>query len=555
MTEADKAEAEEFGDLWKAAGLGKVGAIRHFLHVDPESVNRKNDLGATPLQEAARSGQPGAVELLLAKAAAVDLTDNTGASALHWAACGSFEAPAVASLLLKQNADLNAKDENGATPLHYAVRFDNFPFAELLLSEGAKITIDNGGDTPLHDAATWSKKNFVELLVRHGAVVDAKNENGKKPLDLASKEEVRQLLMNPSVGEAKAVASEEKDKAEAEGCDDIWEAVCQDLLGAVRHFLHNDPKNVHHSHDGTSLLLKAVEKGNVAMAELLLSAGAVVDVLDSYGETPLHEAGRQGDLPIAQLLVSKGAALNAGNNEGSSPLHWASLQGHVSVAEFLLSKGAMVDVTDKDSNTPLHLVAGNNEVAAAELLLSKGANVDVKNDQGTTPLHEAVSKGHLEGIKLLLCNGARMDIKDHNGKIPLDLAEIDEVKELLLHPPVVNKLAASDVGPGTSSGAQDVVQQLQKDLVRLKAEKDELASSLDKAIERIQRLESIQQPSAQMQEQFFTKLDELIEKKNEGGVERQPEDGRLLHIMSSLFRCFSGKDGEDDEPARVHPQP
>lgn len=41
---------------------------------------------------------------------------------------------------------------------------------------------------------------------------------------------------------------------------------------------------------GTSLLLKAVEKGNVAMAELLLSAGAVVDVLDSYG------SGHPGEL-------------------------------------------------------------------------------------------------------------------------------------------------------------------------------------------------------------------------------------------------------------------
>ena len=77
------------------------------------------------MQEAARSGQPGAVELLLAKAAAVDLTDNTGASALHWAACGSFEAPAVASLLLKQNADLNAKDENGAEPQCSVMHFGN----------------------------------------------------------------------------------------------------------------------------------------------------------------------------------------------------------------------------------------------------------------------------------------------------------------------------------------------------------------------------------------------------------------------------------------------
>ena len=34
----------------------------------------------------------------------------------------------------------------GATALHYAVRFDNFLFAEFLLSKGAKITVDNGGD-------------------------------------------------------------------------------------------------------------------------------------------------------------------------------------------------------------------------------------------------------------------------------------------------------------------------------------------------------------------------------------------------------------------------
>ena len=67
------------------------------------------------MQEAARCGQPGVVEILLAHAAAVDLTDNTGASALHWAACGSSEAPAVASLLAEKAA-LDAKDENGAEP-------------------------------------------------------------------------------------------------------------------------------------------------------------------------------------------------------------------------------------------------------------------------------------------------------------------------------------------------------------------------------------------------------------------------------------------------------
>ncbi len=51
----------------------------------------------------------------------------------RWIESGMSECPSITKL-------------RGATPLHYAVRFDNFLFAEFLLSKGAKITVDNGGE-------------------------------------------------------------------------------------------------------------------------------------------------------------------------------------------------------------------------------------------------------------------------------------------------------------------------------------------------------------------------------------------------------------------------
>ena len=44
------------------------------------------------------------------------------------------------------------------------------------------------GWTPLHDAASMGHKEIVELLLAKGANVNAKNNYGNTPLDLASGE-------------------------------------------------------------------------------------------------------------------------------------------------------------------------------------------------------------------------------------------------------------------------------------------------------------------------------------------------------------------------------
>lgn len=57
--------------------------------------------------------------------------------------------------------------------------------------------------------------------------------------------------------------------------------------------------------------------GNVEVVEVLLAAGAIVDIKDSDGDTPLHFCERPD---IAELILLAGADKFAVNNEGNTVL-------------------------------------------------------------------------------------------------------------------------------------------------------------------------------------------------------------------------------------------
>lgn len=94
-----------------------------------------------------------------------------------------------AKKLISSGEDVNAQCEFGFTALHIAANHGFTEAAEILLQNGAakslSLTTHSYGSTPLHVAANNGSARCVLLFIQYGANINALNESGKKPSDVA----------------------------------------------------------------------------------------------------------------------------------------------------------------------------------------------------------------------------------------------------------------------------------------------------------------------------------------------------------------------------------
>ena len=167
----------------------------------------------------------------------------------------------------------------------------------------------------------------------------------------------------------------------------------------------------------------AARRGEIAEIVRLIEAdGAVLDLADRNGRTPLFAAAFAGQSDAVALLLASGAALDASDRSGRTPLHAAAGKGHAEVVALLLSQGAAVDARDIVGATPLYIAAGKGRAEVAGLLIAAGADVRARDDRRATPLHAATRRGAGDVIRLLLESGAPKGAKDAEGLTALDLA-------------------------------------------------------------------------------------------------------------------------------------
>jgi len=107
------------------------------------------------------------------------------------------------------------------------------------------------------------------------------------------------------------------------------------------------------------------------MAEILIRRGADVNRPSGVeDQTPLHMAARRGNIAVAQALLDAGAALEARDKKGETPLRRAVNCGHPEFVSLLLARGADVNSRDKEGRTPLQAARRPEMVA---LLREHGA--------------------------------------------------------------------------------------------------------------------------------------------------------------------------------------
>lgn len=132
--------------------------------------------------------------------------------------------------------------------------------------------------------------------------------------------------------------------------------------------------------DGMTALHWAADRGDAALAAMLLYAGAPVDAVTRIGHyTPLHVASRAANLAVVQALLKGGASVQAQTtNTGVTALHLAAASGNPDVVSALVDAGADVNAKEKEwGQTPLIFAASQNRAAAIKVLLARGADASV----------------------------------------------------------------------------------------------------------------------------------------------------------------------------------
>lgn len=136
----------------------------------------RNELSATALHHATRSGCKDIVDLLLNRSD-VHARSSDGYIAPHLAAMrgdlSTFQVLFRESLKINPTPESIARDHNGATVLHLAALHDQVEIVSLLLEEGFDIDErDNLGDTALHYAILEGAILATKLLLEKGSDIN-----------------------------------------------------------------------------------------------------------------------------------------------------------------------------------------------------------------------------------------------------------------------------------------------------------------------------------------------------------------------------------------------
>ncbi len=128
---------------------------------------------------------------------------------------------------------------------------------------------------------------------------------------------------------------------------------------------------------------------------------------------PLHTAAVFRNAKNVQLLLEAGADVDLCISGGNTPLNEALYWGFMfykssmsSIVKLLIDAGADVNRMDDTGKTPLIHVINNNDIESVKLLIQAGADVNKASKYGDTPLKYARQNGDKQIETLLISAGA-----------------------------------------------------------------------------------------------------------------------------------------------------
>lgn len=413
-----------------------VGLVDALLEAGakPDVVNL---YGSSPLSEAVKTGHVELVERLLAAGADVESPNADGQTALMLAARAG--ATAVADALIRHGANVNAREHwRGQTALMWAADSSSAEIVKRLVEHGADVEVrafandwptqvtseprgqyrPTGGLTALLYAARAGCTECVAAILDAGADIDRPSPDGVTPLMIA--------IDNFRFDTAKLLL----ERGANPHYSDWWGRTALYIAVDMASFTRRGPagritsNSKATAHDIIRMLLDAGVDPNTQLNMHRPgrggNSGRFIDDLLTTGATPLLRAAIGADVESVRMLLEHGALVDLPNVMGVTPLMAAAGIG-------VAGRDRTEDVEDR-------------VIATLELLLDAGADIHARvtdttsrtariarpstmtDREGQTALYGAIRFGHARVVQYLIDRGAAVDIVDALGRSPIDQA-------------------------------------------------------------------------------------------------------------------------------------
>ncbi|EQC38316.1 hypothetical protein SDRG_04035 [Saprolegnia diclina VS20] len=334
------------------------------LHVDID-VDKANDMGRTPLHEAASRGR--------------------------WP---------IANALLRSYANINAIDKHGRTPLHYATEADCDAMVRGLLKANANPHVkDKAGRLPIDVTIDVAMRNLLHTAMASDT-------------DCALRGDWWEL-------ERRAATHTLADVNVVFGIPrwTLLSYAARENQGTfVHHLLRCDGVDINKTNrDGMTALHEAAQRDHQDVLVALIEAGANALLKNKEGQLPIQLATMDGRF---RMLLASGLSFGECAQRGL----WSDVARRVDAR-------SITDINtpiDEKRYTLLSLAARHDQLSLVRRLVEyDGIDLDAASIDGRTALHEAAAKNRVGILALLLHAGANTRLKTMRGETPRDMATVE----------------------------------------------------------------------------------------------------------------------------------
>lgn len=315
--------------------------------------------------------------------------------------------------LVEAGAEFQNTNIRGWYPLHLAAAKGSTETLAYLISRGANIQQGTGDGLSALELAATDLQNGAEkvrLLLREGLspmFTDNRGWSAMTYAALSGNREVVRLLLNfqvnpndPNVSLPPLVA------AAYSGHQDIIFLLLQRGADPNIRFLNQGTSALHYAVALNRPELWAKESAR-KIPELLLQSGALVNLADKSGNTPLFWAARWGNGRMVKLLLDWKANPYTQNSEGLSPFYYA-LENSYGASRYLLDSFPLAQINRPDPHsglTPLLRAASVGQHRSVALVLAAGAQLMQPDASGYNALFYALFADDAENIGTLMRAG------------------------------------------------------------------------------------------------------------------------------------------------------